>query len=290
MKHIKMIAVMLVFALMLPTFTLSANAADTVSHTVSVSSNDVIAGSQVEVIVALSGYTEESAAADAIRGLQVDITGVDTSILSVVEYTSLIEDTTAVSNTASYNEANKRVRLAYVQMTGTLPAPCENVFKVVFQINSDLTEGGSITLPVTVKMQTMSQQITQTSEITINYSVEAPAVTSVDIAWGAMEFVYTDGSWNPQTHSYDGAGWTDNGTGYITLKNTGDTQATATFAYNSDRTDIVGNFTDGSVSISDSISLASAQEQTVYLVLFGQPSDVLDSTIIGTVTVTIGGE
>ena len=33
-------------------------------------------------------------------------------------------------------------------------------------------------------------------------------VYSVDIAWGSMEFTYTDaskGTWNPDTHGYDGA-------------------------------------------------------------------------------------
>ena len=33
-------------------------------------------------------------------------------------------------------------------------------------------------------------------------------VYSVDIAWGSLEFTYTDaskGTWNPENHSYDGA-------------------------------------------------------------------------------------
>lgn len=290
MKHMKIIAAMLVLALILSSFAVTANAADAVGFNVTVSPSDVKPGEQVEVIVSLTGYTTEAAEADALRGLQVDITGVDTSVLSVVEYTSLIEDTTAISNTASYNEANKRVRLAYVQMSGTLPAPCEYVFKVVFQVNSDLTESGSITLPVTVKMQTVSQQITLTGECTINYSVETSSVTSVDITWGAMEYEYTDGAWNTQTHSYDGAGWADNGSGFVTVKNTGTSSTTAAFFYSTDRSDITGSFTDGTTAITGAVDVASGMETTVYLVLSGKPAETLSSTKIGTVTVTIGGE
>lgn len=290
MKRMKIMVAMLVLALILPTLAMTAYAADDVGFNVVVSPTEVKPGEQVEVIVSLTGYTIEAAEADAIRGLQVDITGVDTNTLSVVEYTSLIEDSTAISNTASYNETNKRVRLAYVQMTGTLPAPCENVFKVVFQVNSDLTESGSITLPVTVKMQTVSQQITLTGECTINYLVGTSSVTSVNITWGAMEYEYTDGIWNTQTHSYDGAGWADNGSGFVTVENVGTSATTAVFSFSTERSDITGSFTDESGVVASSVDVASGSEMTVYLILSGRPTEILSSTKIGTVTVVIGGE
>ena len=115
-------------------------------------------------------------------------------------------------------------------------------------------------------------------------------MTSVDISWGAMEYEYSNGTWNVQTHSYDGAGWTDNGTGFVTLKNTGETQTTAVLSYSSNHSDIVGNFTDGSVSVLDTINLTTRQEKTIYLVLSGKPSEDLSNATIGTVTVRIGGE
>lgn len=290
MKRAKILTFILALALIFPTLTLTASADSPFGFTAVVSPASVKAGETVEVIVSLTGYTEEAAAADAIRGLQVDITGVDTSVLSVEEYTSLIEDSTAISNTGSYNEANKRVRLAYVQMTGTLPAPCERVFKVVFRINADRTESGSITLPVTVKMQTVSQQITRTGECTISYTVGTSAVTSVDITWGAMEFEYSAGMWNTQTHSYTDAGWTDHGGGYVTVKNNGTSAATAGFTYSTDRSDISGSFSDGSAAAVGAVSVLPGQETTVYLVLSGKPSETLSGVKIGTVTVTIGGE
>lgn len=167
MKHFKTIVATVMMALILPLLAVTADAADAVGFHAAVSASDAKPGEQVEVVVSLTGYTAAAAEADAVRGLQVDITGVDPDVLQVVQYTSLIEDTTAESNTASYNAANKRVRLAYVQTSGTLPAPCEDVFKVVFQVNSDVT--GSIMLPVTVKMQTVTQQVTLTGSCTINW-------------------------------------------------------------------------------------------------------------------------
>ena len=290
MKRIKNLAAILVLALFFSSVTVPANAADAISFNVAVSPSEVKAGGQAEVIVSLKGYTEEAADIDAIRGLQVDITGVDTSVLSVVEYTSLIEDTTAISNTASYNTNFKRVRLVYVQINETLPAPCENLFKVVFQVNTGLTESGSITLPVTVKIQTVTRQITLTGECVINYLTETSAVTSVDITWGNMEFEYTDGVWNTQSHSYEGAGWSDNNSGSVTVKNTGTSSATASFSYSTERSDITGSFTDGDIAINEPVEVLLDDEITVYLILSGRPEETLKSTKIGTVTVTIGGE
>lgn len=290
MKLKKFILTFLMFNLILPFFAVTANAANEVGFDVTVSPSEIKVGEQVEVIVSLSGYTTESAQIDAIRGVQVDITGVDPSVLSVIEYTSLIEDTTAVSNTASYNEERQRVRLFYAQMSSTLQAPCEDIFKVVFQVNSDLTESGSITLPVTVKMQTVSQQITLTGECIINYSTETLPVASVDITWGAMEYEYTDGLWNTETHSYDGAGWIDHGSGFITVKNGGSDVTTASFSYSTERLDITGSFNDDIAIINDAVSVVPEEEKTVYLHLSGKPSETLSNTKIGTVTVTIGGE
>lgn len=165
MKHLKITTALLALMLLLSTFTATAYAANAIGFEVKVSPAEVKAGEQIELIVALTGYTAEAAMTDAVRGLQVDITGIDTSVLSVVEYSSLIEDTSAISNKASYNELLPRVRLAYVQITDSLPAPCSDVLKVVFQANSDLADSSSVTPLVTVKIQMQSgKQITLTSD------------------------------------------------------------------------------------------------------------------------------
>lgn len=294
MKRMKSVAIMLVVVMLVQLFCVSVYAASTVGHTVSVSNTNVKVGDQVEVVVALTGYTEEAATADAIRGLQIDLTNIDPDVLSVVECTSLIEDATAVSNTASYSDVNERVRLAYVQMTGTLPASVEDVFKVVFQVNSTLTESGSITIPVAVKMQTKSQQITQNSECTINYSVDTPTVISVDISWGAMEFVYDDGTWDTTSHKWIGGGWNpaSQNSNAITVKNNGSSDVKVAFSYASASgyDSISGTFSNSEgTAISEPISLMQNAEQICYLNLSGTAEErwTTSYTKVGTATITL---
>lgn len=290
MKIVKNIAVMLVLALLMPAFAISADASGSYGFNSAVAPVAVKPGEQAEVTLSLTGYTAEAAQTDAIRGLQIDITGIDTDILNVVEYISLINDTDVLSNKASYNSENSRVRLLYVNSDSALEAPCEQVLKVVFQVSSTLEQNGCITLPVTIKIQTENQQITLADEITIFYSTETVAVSQVDITWGTMGYEYSDGIWNSNTHSYDNMGWSDNGSGFIIVQNTGDTATTAQFVYGTDRTDIMGAFTDGIADITEAVTVEAGSGLTAYLTLSGKPSEILDNTTIGTVTVTIGGE
>lgn len=71
----------------------------------------------------------------------------------------------------------------------------------------------------------------------------------------------------------------------VTVKNTGTEDTTVDFSYHTERTDVQGDF-----SQSARIALTTGQEETVYLVLSGKPSEELDKTVIGNVTVRIGGE
>lgn len=151
-------------ALILPTFAAAAKAADAVGFQVAEFPSEVKTGEQVEVVISLTGYTAEAATADAIRGLQVDITGID---------------------------------------------------------------------------------------------------TSVDITWGALDYEYTDGMWNNQTHSYDGADWDDKGSGYVTVANTGSSATTASFSYNTVRSDITGNFTDGTADNTGAVDVSPGTKKTV---------------------------
>lgn len=288
MKFKKPMALLLTLFMLLPILPGQARADHALGFRVETTPQVAQIGKTVEAVISLTGYTAD--AADPIRGLQVDVTGVDTQILTVESYTSLISDNTAASNTASYNAGQKRVRLAYAHLSGTLAAPCTDVLKIVFRIRQELTEEGSITLPVTVKIQTVSQRITQTGELTIHYSPEPPEVISIDISWGAMDFVYDKGTWDPQTHRYDGGGWQDNGTGLITVKNAGNVVISADFAYETEREDISASFADGAVPVTGPVALAVGQEKQVQLILSGEPSGDLDQTEIGRVTIRIGGE
>lgn len=287
MKHKKIIAFLLMMAFLLSNMTVPAVAAENAGIAVKVSSETVEAGDQVTVTVSLTGYDVEAV---PIRGIQIDVTGVDETILTVEDgsYVSLIEDPSATSNKAVYQQANQLLRLIYVRMDGTLAQPYEDVFQMTFLVNSKLEEAGSITLPLTAKLQTTESRVTINDEITIAYvpASEEPEIVNVDVTWGAMEFVYTDGVWNTEKHIYEGAGWTDNGTGYVTVKNSGTVGTSARFFYITDRTDISGVFNVETVPV-----LEAGGEVTARLTLNGKPEKALsEKTVIGSVTVQIGGE
>lgn len=117
-------------------------------------------------------------------------------------------------------------------------------------------------------------------------------VISVDITWGELSFTYSDGTWNPDTHTYDGAGWNvdEEGGNSIKVENTGNTDVNVTYEYKAKETGITGSFTDGENPVSTPVALPANNSSTVYLILAGKPGKELEKAIIGSVTVTIGGE
>lgn len=117
-------------------------------------------------------------------------------------------------------------------------------------------------------------------------------VISVDITWGDLSFTYSAGTWNPDTHEYDGDGWTvdEEGGNSIKVENTGNTDVNVTYEYKAEETGITGSFTDGETPVSEPVSLPENGSSTVYLILAGKPEQNLDHAKIGSVTVTIGGE
>ena len=165
-------------------------------------------------------------------------------------------------------------------------------------IPDSFTEEGTVTLPFRLLIQSDAEennQLTYNSTIEIHYVPEGETpvepVTSVDISWGEMNFTYTDGTWNPTEHQYEGAGWTDNGSGYVTVRNNGEKDVETSFAYASGRSDISGGFTDGTNPVTAPVSLGAGKEQTVYLVLSGKPEGYLgENAVIGTVNIILGGE
>ena len=119
-----------------------------------------------------------------------------------------------------------------------------------------------------------------------------PAQISVDITWGELSFTYSDGTWNPDTHEYDGEGWTvdkEDGNS-IKVENTGNTDVNVTYDYKAVENGITGSFTDGEKPVSAHVALPENGSSAVYLILAGKPEKELEEAIIGSVTVTIGGE
>ena len=121
---------------------------------------------------------------------------------------------------------------------------------------------------------------------------QPPVIISVDITWGDLSFTYSDGTWNPDTHEYDGEGWTvyKEGGNTVKVENNGNTAVSVSFAYNATVDGITGSFTDGENPVSAPVALPENGSSTVYLILAGKPEQNLDHAKIGSVTVTIGGE
>ena len=121
---------------------------------------------------------------------------------------------------------------------------------------------------------------------------EPGQIISVDIIWGDLSFTYSDGTWNPDTHTYDGAGWNvdEEGGNSIKVENTGNTDVNVTYDYKAVENGITGSFTDGENPVSAPVSLPANNSSAVYLILAGKPKNELMEATIGSVTVTIGGE
>lgn len=115
---------------------------------------------------------------------------------------------------------------------------------------------------------------------------------SVNITWGDMEFTYSDGSWNSETHQYEGTGWApDTADGNkITVENAGNVGVDVSFSYSGVINPISAGFSDGEKSISSAVSLAAGETKSVWLLLYEKPNSNLDNTKLGTVTVTLGGQ
>lgn len=139
----KVIGFVLAACLLLPNTVVMGNAAGEIGVAARVSSEIVEAGNEVTVTISLEGY---DAAAEPIRGIQIDVTGVDESVLSVKNggYRSLINDASAASNTAVYQTASHRVRLIYAKTSGSLARPYTDVLQVTVLSTRKLKRQGAL--------------------------------------------------------------------------------------------------------------------------------------------------
>ena len=117
-------------------------------------------------------------------------------------------------------------------------------------------------------------------------------IISVDITWGNMGFVYQKGLWNPETHQYGVGTWNPDGDGssQISISNNGTESVKAFLAYTQADTSYSGSFRSGNGENISEIALSAGDNTSVYLVLAGTPSEEFSNSVLGTVTVTIGGQ
>lgn len=115
---------------------------------------------------------------------------------------------------------------------------------------------------------------------------------SVDITWGNMGFVYQKGLWNPETHQYGVGTWNPDGNGssQISISNNGTESVKAFLTYTQADTSYSGSFQNGNGENISEITLSAGENTSAYLVLAGTPSEEFSNSVLGTVTVTIGGQ
>lgn len=122
--------------------------------------------------------------------------------------------------------------------------------------------------------------------------IRSEELYSVSVQWGSMEFVYSDGTWNPETHEYEGGGWThEPDANKITITSESNIEIGVGFEYKQESsfTDISGSFADENGIIeAKALPRGDSQPQSciVHLVLSGYPP-IMDKQKIGTVVVTI---
>lgn len=128
----------------------------------------------------------------------------------------------------------------------------------------------------------------------------AATVYSVDIAWGSMDFTYTDasqGTWDPQTHKYGGgvdSTWScAEDANKITVTNHSNAAVNAKFSYASATgySGISGDFSENTLNLDTAVGteVTSAPSGSVTISLSGELSSATSAnTKIGTVTVTLG--
>lgn len=284
-------AFLLAAVLLVGSLPMTAIAAEAYGYEVGIAPSPVAIGSEVTLTFRLTDYTDSKS---GIRGFQIDLTDVD-DVLHNAVCTTLVKDTeNCLTNTAKYQSSRDIVRHAYTKMSGTMDYSVDELLEVKFVIPDSYAEAGTLSLPLRILIQNAAgDKLTYNDTVEIRYvpASEIPdgpdqEIVNVDVTWGAMEFVYTDGVWNTEKHIYEGAGWTDNGTGYVTVKNSGTVETSARFFYITDRTDISGVFNVETVPV-----LEAGGEVTARLTLNGKPEKALsEKTVIGSVTVQIGGE
>ncbi len=133
----------------------------TVGHEVTLSA-PLIEAKYDELVLTVS-LRHDDGQPEKLQGIRIDIDGVDADLLEVVSYETLISDDAAISNTVFYSEANRRLRLLYVNFDSALPVGEDAsvaVFRVTLKVREDIREAGQMELPVTVMIRTETSNIT----------------------------------------------------------------------------------------------------------------------------------
>lgn len=279
----KIISLLLALCLIASVMTINVAATETFTYKVSATTTNPTIGNEFEIVISLANYAELTS---EIRGLQIDVKNIDSDVFEVVSHSSLLTDDTAASNKTSYSSSGEYVRYVYLKLSGTMDKNATDIMKLRLKVKDALTEDGTITLPITLKIGTKSDNITINDSLTINYTLLPANVVNVDVSWASMEFIYDDGEWDTESHKWINNGWkpsTDN-SNLISVKNTGNTDVKMKLSYSTidPNNNLSGKFTDAEGNeIKSAIQLsANGAEHKYWFNLYGTTAQRWDDEFL----------
>lgn len=293
----RIISLLLALCLIAIALPLNVFAAEEITYSVKVSKTNPSVGEEFDIVIGLTNYNTIE---PDIRGIQIDVNNVDLNIFEVISFDSLIN-----VGTASHQPKKNLLRYAHLDLQGGyMDRSITDIVHFRLKIRDDLTENGSITLPVVLKIvpEYGYENVTLKDSITINYTTDKPDpgpdpdpdTVSVDVTWGSMEFVYDDGTWDKTSHKRSESGWkpVSETSNVITAENTGTTDVKLGFAYTAydGYNGLTGNFTDGDLKeIASPVELpANGTKQRYRFMLSGKTENRwTDFVPVGKITVTI---
>lgn len=105
-------------------------------------------------------------------------------------------------------------------------------------------------------------------------------LNALEITWSSMEFTYSDGAWDPDTHDYGTVGWTTTG-GTVTVRNAGTETVNVALSFTPVLTGLTGTLS------KTAMTLAARESDSASLMLSGTPAQGMTRALIGTVSITI---
>lgn len=137
-------------------------------------------------------------------------------------------------------------------------------------------------------------------EVTAKYvmGTDGGTIYSVDVTWGNMQFTYTaasKGTWNPETHVYDGAmnaAWSyTEDANKVTVTNHSNTGINVDLTYNkaTGYDAVTGTFDNSTLTLANAegTEVPSAPTASALLTLSGDLAVSTEDVTVGTVTVTL---
>lgn len=289
----KILSILLAVCLFTTLCTFSVAAAETFTYSIKATATQLTAGSEVDVVISLTNYSELN---EELRGLQIDITDIDTSMFEVVSHGTLLTDATAMSNSTSHN--NNSIRYIYLKLAGTMDKSVTDVMTFKLKLKKDIPDGTSVSMPVKLKFGTLSGNVTLTDSLVITGAPPSQEETvSVDVSWGSLEFVYNDGTWDTQSHKWVDYGWepVDENSNRISVTNNGssDVKIALGFSANDEHPNVYGEFVDadGSKLTTEALIAANKEEYSFWFVLYGKTDSrwTDEYEALGKITLSIVG-